>query len=118
MSFIKTNPILYSTDVKRSLKFYTEVLGFKDSWEWGNPVDFGGISRDNVEIFFCLKDQGHPGTWLALLVDNVDEYYNSIKDKGAKIISPPTSYEWNMREMTVQDPDGHIIRFGHRTDCD
>lgn len=118
MKFEKSNPILFSSDVKRSLQFYTDVLGFDDSWEWGDPVDFGGIVKDNVEIFFCLRDQGSPGTWIAIILDNVDEYYEQIKDKGAKIISPPTSHEWNMREMLVEDPDGHVIRFGHRIECD
>ena len=118
MKFEKSNPILYSKDVKNSLKYYTEILGFDDSWEWGNPTDFGGIVKDDVEIFFCLDGQGSPGTWLAIIVDDVDAYYNIIKDKGARILSKPESKEWNMREMLVQDPDGHIIRFGHRIDCD
>ena len=26
--------------------------------------------------------------------------------------------KWNIGEMLVQDPDGHIIRFGHRIECD
>jgi catechol 2,3-dioxygenase-like lactoylglutathione lyase family enzyme len=118
MKFEKSNPILYSKDVQNSLKYYTEVLGFEDSWEWGKPPDFGGIAKDDVEIFFCLNGQGSPGTWIAIIVDDVDAYFNLIKEKGAKIISPPTSMEWRMREMLVEDPDGHIIRFGHRIDCD
>ena len=64
------------------------------------------------KIFFCLKDQGSP-VWLAINVDNVDEYYEIIKARGATIISPPGDKEWFMREMLVEDPDGHIIRFGH-----
>jgi catechol 2,3-dioxygenase-like lactoylglutathione lyase family enzyme len=118
MKFEKSNPILYSRDVKESLKYYTEILGFEDSWEWGNPTDFGGVVKDDVEIFFCLNDQGHPGTWLAIIVDDVDSYFKIVKEKGAKIISEPDSKEWNMREMLIQDPDGHILRFGHRIDCD
>jgi catechol 2,3-dioxygenase-like lactoylglutathione lyase family enzyme len=118
MKFEKSNPILYSRDVKASIRYYTEVLGFENSWEWGEPTDFGGIVKDDVEIFFCLNGQGSPGTWLAILVDNVDEYYEFIKAKGANILSPPETKEWNMREMFVKDPDGHIIRFGHRIDCD
>ena len=46
-------------------------------------------------------------------VDNVDEYYEIIKARGAKILSPPGDKEWFMREMLVEDPDGHIIRFGN-----
>lgn len=118
MKFEKSNPILYSKDVVKSLAYYTDVLGFEDSWKWGEPTDFGGISKDGVEIFFCLNGQGSPGTWLAIIVEDVDAYYNIIKDKGAKILSAPESMEWNMREMLVEDPDGHKIRFSQRINCD
>ena len=118
MKFLKSVTVLYSEDISRSLEYYMNVLGFKDQWTWGDPPDFAGISKDEVEIFFCLKGQGSPGTWLSIMVDNVDEYYESIKSKGAKILSAPETYEWNMREILVEDPDGHKIRFGHNTDCD
>ena len=106
-------PILYSTDVLRSLQYYTEVLGFDRKWDWGDPPDFGGVSKDHIEIFFCEKGQGNPGTWLSIFVEDVDELYTAIKAKGARIISPPTTMEWGVREMLVEDPDGHRIRFGH-----
>lgn len=118
MTFEKSNPILYSKDVKASQKFYREVLAFDDSWEWGDPTDFGGVVKDGVEIFFCLNGQGSPGTWLAIVLDDVDAYYETIKARGAHILSPPTTMEWNMREMIVKDPDGHVLRFGSRIDCD
>lgn len=118
MKFLKSVTVLYSEDIGRSLDYYMDVLGFKDQWTWGDPPDFAGISKDEVEIFFCLRGQGSPGTWLSIMVDDVDEYYESIRSKGAKILASPETYEWNMREMLVEDPDGHKIRFGHSTDCD
>ncbi|WP_276503241.1 glyoxalase superfamily protein [Terrimonas pollutisoli] len=118
MKLEKSITILYSTDIKRSLAYYTEKLGFDDKWEWDCPPTFGGVVKDDVEIFFCEKDQGHPGTWLCIVLDSVDEYYESIKDKGANIIALPESKEWNMREMLIKDPDGHIIRFGNRIECE
>ena len=116
MVFESIVPILYSADVVRSIAYYMEQLAFDDKWEWDHPTTFGGVSKDSVRIFFCLKDQGHPGTWIAINVDNVDEYYETIKSRGAKILSPPGDKEWFMREMLVEDPDGHIIRFGHGID--
>ncbi|HVM88193.1 MAG TPA: hypothetical protein VMT76_08380 [Puia sp.] len=68
--------------------------------------------------FFCQEGQGHPGAWPSVMGDNIDEYYNSIKDKSVIIISFPESKPWHMREMLVQDTDGYIIRFGNRMDCD
>src|SRR5215203_6380364 len=109
MQFEKSVTILFSTDIQRSLDFYIEKLGFEQKWDWGTPPDFGGVVKDQVELFFCLNDQGHPGTWMCIVVDDVDAYYDNIKNKGAKILSVPEDKEWFMREMLVQDPDGHII---------
>jgi uncharacterized glyoxalase superfamily protein PhnB len=118
MQFEKTIPILFSTDVRRSLTYYKEVLCFEDDWCYDVEGSFGGTSKGGTEIFFCLKNQGHPGTWICIVLDDVDSYFKTIKAKGAKIIIEPVSREWNMREMYVEDPDGHIIRFGQRINSD
>lgn len=118
MKFIKSNPILFSSDIKRSIQYYIEVLEFEQSWVWGEPTDFGGVVKNDVEIFFCLNGQGHPGTWMTIIVDNVDEYYEKIKANGARIVEAPVNQEWHMREMYVEDPDGHILRIGHRIECE
>jgi catechol 2,3-dioxygenase-like lactoylglutathione lyase family enzyme len=110
-------PILYSADIKRSIAYYTEVLGFKNSWIWDEPPNFGGVDYDRVRIFFCKDARGHPGTWICINVDNVDEYYESIRDKGVNILSVAEDKPWFMPEMLVGDPDGHVIRFGHGIEC-
>jgi GNAT superfamily N-acetyltransferase/catechol 2,3-dioxygenase-like lactoylglutathione lyase family enzyme len=112
MRFKHVVPILYSSSVVKSLAFYTEILSFENKWDWGNPPTFGGVSKDGVEVFFCENGQGNPGTWLSLMIDQLDAYYESIKSKGAKIIEPPGNRPWGLREMLVEDPDGHKIRFG------
>jgi uncharacterized glyoxalase superfamily protein PhnB len=111
-------PVLYCEDVRRSVAYYKDVLGFPKSWEWDEDPSFGGVDWGEVRIFFCKQGQGSPGTWLCINLDNVDEYYEMIKARGANIISPPDDKPWFMREMLVQDPDGHIIRFGHGIECD
>jgi GNAT superfamily N-acetyltransferase len=112
MLFKHSVPILYSENVRRSLDYYTQVLGFDSKWEWDDPPTFGGVCKNLVEIFFCEKGQGHPGTWLSVMVDNVDEFYEKVKARGARIRSVPENMEWGLREMLVEDPDGHILRFG------
>ncbi|MES2417459.1 MAG: glyoxalase superfamily protein [Bacteroidota bacterium] len=111
-------PILYSEDIKRSIAYYIEVLGFEEKWEWQDPPTFGGVDWGHIRIFFCKDDQGNPGTWLTIHLENIDEYYEVIKTRGAKILSPPEDKPWLMREMLVGDPDGHVIRFGHGLDCE
>ena len=46
------------------------------------------------------------------LVENVDEVYQELTDRGAKILSPIKSQHWGIREFSVITPDGHRIVFG------
>ncbi|HEX6193596.1 MAG TPA: glyoxalase superfamily protein, partial [Chitinophagaceae bacterium] len=112
MIFQSTTPILYSSDIERSIKYYTQILGFADSWKWDDPPTFGGVNHNGFNIYFCREGQGHPGTWIAINVDDVDAYHDQILQKGAHIVQPPQSMEWGLREMLVKDPDEHYIRFG------
>jgi catechol 2,3-dioxygenase-like lactoylglutathione lyase family enzyme/GNAT superfamily N-acetyltransferase len=111
MKFKRTTPILYSGDILQSLRYYTEILGFQSQWKWGEPPSFGGVNNQSVEIFFCLKGQGNPGTWVFLTVDDVDEFHDQFQARGAKILCPPENTTWGAREMLVEDPDGNKIRF-------
>jgi catechol 2,3-dioxygenase-like lactoylglutathione lyase family enzyme len=113
--FCGLTPILNVSDFAASMEYYTEKLGFRKLWDWGEPPDFGCVKRDGIEIFFCRGGQGQPGTWMSIFVDDADALYDEIKAKGAKIVMPPTDEPWGMREFHVEDPDGHTIRFGHST---
>jgi len=106
-------PILYVRDFSEAMKYYTEKLLFEKLWDWGDPPTFGAVRLGNVEIFFCLGGQGHPGTWLSIFVDDVDDYFERIKRLGADVIFGPEDEPWGVREIHVRDPNQHVIRFGH-----
>ena len=106
-------PILYVRDFDQAIRYYTEKLLFRKLWDFGEPPGFGAVALGNVEIFFCLKGQGRPGSWLAIFLDDVDEYFERISKPGAEVIGPPTNMPWGIREMRVRDPNEHVIRFGH-----
>ena len=112
MQYQRVIPILYCTNVATTVDYYKEVFGFDGSWLWGHPPDFGGISCQGVEIFFCEKNQGQPGTWLSLFVSEVDELHERILKHNGKVLLPPTDREWGVREMLVEAPDGHMLRCG------
>jgi predicted enzyme related to lactoylglutathione lyase len=106
-------PILYVRDFEEAMNYYTEKLLFEKLWDWGEPPTFGAVRLGQVEIFFCLHGQGHPGTWLSIFVDDVDDYFERISQRGADVIFGPTDEPWGVREIHVRDPNQHVIRFGH-----
>lgn len=107
--FEHAEPILSVADMARSLHYYVDVLGFTNA-EWGGD-DFTHVSRDGAGIYLCQGDQGQPGTWVWIGVEDVASLHQEYTASGAKIIDGPANFPWAY-EMKVQDPDGHILRFG------
>jgi hypothetical protein len=70
------------------------------------------VGRDHVEIFLAQGEQGQPGTWMSIFVDDVDELHQELVGRGAVITTAPTNEPWGMREMHVECPDGHVLRIG------
>jgi hypothetical protein len=104
-------PILYVRNFREATEYYTKKLLFDLRWKWGRPVSFGCVALGKVEIFFCLKGQGRPGTWLSIFMEDVDGYFERITKTGAEVISGPENKPWGCREMHVRDPNQHVIRF-------
>jgi catechol 2,3-dioxygenase-like lactoylglutathione lyase family enzyme len=103
-------PVLYVKDMPRSLEFYVDILGFKNA-EWGNE-NFTSINRDHSGLYLCKGAQGNPGTWVWIGFDgDIFSLHQQLITKGITIKLPPTNFSWAY-EMQVEDPDGHILRFG------
>lgn len=103
-------PILSVSDMTRSLAFYVGLLGFRNA-EWGND-NFTSIGRDKTRLYLCKGAQGSPGTWVWIGFDgDIFSLHEQLKSKGVRIKLPPTNFSWAY-EMHVEDPDGHILRFG------
>lgn len=110
--FEGSQPILKVADMAASIRYYVDVLGFKNA-VWGTS-DFTSVNRDRAGIYLCQSGQGHPGTWVWIGVEDVEALYEEYKASGARIRHHPLNYPWAL-EMKVEDPDGHVLRFG--SDC-
>lgn len=104
------NPILNVKDMSVSRDFYVNILGFREA-DWGDD-QFTCMNRDQGCIYLCKGEQGQPGTWLWLGFDgDIHTLYDEFKAKGVTIRQPPLNCSWAL-EMQVEDPDGHVLRFG------
>jgi catechol 2,3-dioxygenase-like lactoylglutathione lyase family enzyme len=123
-------PILNVSNIQESFAWF-EKLGWKKGWDWGDPVGFGGVHSGHAEIFLCQDCQGgrgkgsntatfgadgsetaDKGSWISLMVGDVGEIYRHCVEEGLDITFPPTDMPWNLREMHVRHPDGHVFRIG------
>jgi uncharacterized glyoxalase superfamily protein PhnB len=104
-------PIFEVTNLDRSLKFYTQVLGFETSWSSGEPPGIASVCRDSVEIM--LKVEAQPRASHAYLnVSGVDAYFAQATSAGAQVIHPLADRFYGMRDGRIADPDGNHIGLG------
>ncbi|MDQ1469467.1 MAG: hypothetical protein QOJ99_947, partial [Bryobacterales bacterium] len=72
----------------------------------------GGRGKgDNKATFGPEGEQSaDKGVWMSIWVDDVDAEYEHCISQGIEVIAPPADYPWNVREMHVRHPDGHVFR--------
>jgi predicted enzyme related to lactoylglutathione lyase len=111
-----STPILRVSDMTRSLQYYVDALGFTNA-AWGTEYFTCVTRKDRAGIYLCQGEQGQPGTWVWIGAEDVEALHEEYKASGAKIRHAPQNYPWAY-EMKVDDPDGHILRFGSEPLCD
>jgi len=88
------------SDLKKAVDFYENILGLKKTNEWSNYAifDVGGVD-------FGIEPEGK--FQMFLLVDDVDEAYKTLKEKGVKFLTEPKDQFWGGRTAEFTDPDGN-----------
>jgi predicted enzyme related to lactoylglutathione lyase len=101
-------PILRADDLAATKRYYLEVLGFTLNWEAPHMIS---VSRGGGSIMICEGQQGQRGTWIWIGVEDADALHAEFVAKGAVIRDAPQNFAWAY-EFQVEDPNGHVLRFG------
>jgi len=94
MKVDQITPVLNVSDIVATFAWF-ESWGWTKRWEMGTPPFFGAVSAGSD-----------------LFVDDVDAVYRDCVAKGLDVTFPPTNMPWDVREMHVRHPDGHVFRIG------
>ncbi|MBE7463761.1 MAG: VOC family protein [Planctomycetes bacterium] len=105
-------PILRVERLPASLDYYLKALGFRLDWQ--DPSQMASVSRDGKGVMLCQGAQGNPGTWVWFGVSDAGKLHDEVRARGAKIRMPLSNFPWAY-EFHVEDPDGHVLRFGSDT---
>ena len=109
--FSHSIPVLPVADVVAAQDFYRDHLGFVADWRAGDS--FGAVSNGDISIFFSKDVTPIPPFTLVLNTPNADEVCAEYKTRGIEPISDIATHPWGMREFTIRDLNGHLLRIGH-----
>lgn len=110
-------PVLLCTQLAASIAHYRDVLGFEVALADPDQPIYAILRRGGAEVHLAsprtaAKAQlpGHGSCYV--IVSGVDRLYAELRARGAKILTPPESKPYGLRDFYCQDLDGNVIAFG------
>lgn len=109
------HPVLIASDIAATLAFFVDKLGFTNDFSYGEPLEYGAVSRGPIQIHVS-KDytgQGREGKGASyIMIRGVDELYEEYTAKGVTMAVELGDRAYEMRDFYVVDLDGNTIGFG------
>ncbi len=110
------SPMLRTDDIKATIHFYEEVLGFtcenfEEEWGWAS------LEKNGIHIMLATPNAHQ--TWekpsftgsIYFRVENVLEYWENVKES-AKVCYEPEVFDYGMTEFAIYDNNGYLLQFG------
>jgi catechol 2,3-dioxygenase-like lactoylglutathione lyase family enzyme len=119
--FIRSNPHLPVKNLRLTLDYYRDTLGFSDEWTLGNKD--GGIRRDELMLLFAeddgftrdINNNEHrlPLMWF---VDNIEQVFSEFKDRKIELADDLRDHPYGLREFAFVDVNGYYVRVAERVE--
>ena len=122
-------PVFLVRDVRASVAFWRDRVGFETAEIHGEPPSFAMPTRDDVTVMLVQVPEGvgvPPPNWRVVdkvnqayvWVDDVDTVFEACLTHGIDVIRPPQDEPWGVRELHLCHPDGHVFRVSRGTGHD
>jgi hypothetical protein len=103
------------SDIAKSIAHHRDALGFAATFEYGNPIFYACLCRDEVALHLVAAQQTKrlPGNGgICVFVRDVDHVHADLLARGANVIKAPQDYAYGMLDFDVVDFDGNQLTFG------
>lgn len=114
-------PQLRTTDLARSIEFYTTKVGF--TLEFVHDDFYAGLRSGDHVIHLKLVDEADPSIdfveqgdhfHLYFETDDVAAVADALTRRGVPLERDVHGTAWETRELVVRDDQGHMLYFGER----
>lgn len=99
------------SDLKRAIDFYENILGLQKKYQF---KDYAGFDCGGIELGVkTWGDREKPRLGepcVNFLVDNLEEAYCVLKQKGVPFTERPKEALWGARIALFSDPDGNLLQ--------
>lgn len=122
------SPTISVRDIKRSVEFYRDLLGFELGMVFPSADDlqnagYADLSKDGMVLMFIpaastgigADERLGIGVNFYMEIDgNVDEYHAELKRRGVAVAVDIKDEPFGIRDFTIEDVDGYRLTFVNR----
>lgn len=116
MKMLILRPMMWTENLKGSVDFYVEKLGFtchelREDWGWAS------LAYDDVWIMLARPNEHTPYDKIGFTgsfyytTDDVDGLWERLKDK-VEVCYGIEDFHYGMREFAIYDNNGYLLQFG------
>jgi uncharacterized glyoxalase superfamily protein PhnB len=116
------SPLLATRNVKATLDFYQDVLGFTLGMVFPDldNAEYADLTKEGMSLMFVpaknlgISRAAKLGTGVNLYMEisgDIDKYYSELKKKGVKIVSDIKDEPFGIRDFTIEDNNGYQLTF-------
>ena len=113
-------PVLPVEDVAASAAYFRDILGFDVDFLVGDPPVHARVMKGDrtygdpvyIHLMAAPPESVRPSGEIRIHVGHdIDGLYEAYQALGIVTVDKPQSHPWGLREFSVREPNGHVIRF-------
>jgi catechol 2,3-dioxygenase-like lactoylglutathione lyase family enzyme len=116
-NFSSAVPVIATSDVLGTVRYFEQTLGFQQQWIWGDPPVYAGI-RAGGALLYLTHDPELATTIrerrlapdIFLWVSDIDSVYAHHRASRADIIEELSVRPWGVRQYVVREPNGYLLK--------
>jgi len=116
MRITELKPMLWTEDLKGTLGFYADTLGFEVVNSIGD-LGWASLAKDDAAIMVCGPNEHIPYDKIGFTgsfyfgTDDADAMWEKVKDK-VHVCYGIEDFPYGMREFAIYDNNGYLLQFG------
>jgi catechol 2,3-dioxygenase-like lactoylglutathione lyase family enzyme len=125
---VAAEPELFVADIKASLDFFTQKLGFAIAFTYGEPPFYAQVKRDGAQLNLkCVdspvinpelrdKEELLSAAMTVATANEIKQLFLEFQSANIPFFQTLKKQPWGARNFIVKDPDGNLLLFAGPAD--
>ncbi|MBZ5595130.1 MAG: VOC family protein [Acidobacteriia bacterium] len=110
-------PVISTSNVIETVRYFEQTLGFEQQWIWGDPPVYAGLKAGGATLYIthdpdtanAIGERGLAPD-IFLWVSDIDSVYEQHRANDADIVEQLATRVWGARQYVIREPNGYRLK--------